>query len=112
VLLGGGGKPPMPEPMMTPISSRFSFVEVEAGIEQRLVPGINAELRVAVRAPDFLGRGKRRRGIKIFHLAGDLRVERREASKAVMRSMPHWPEQGCSRKRPVDVRAASPRQGR
>ena len=41
------------------------------------MPGINAELRIAVRAPDFLGRRERGRGIKIFHLAGDLRVKRR-----------------------------------
>ena len=53
------------------------LVEIEAGIEQRLMPGVDAELRIAVRAPDFLRRRKRRRGIKIFHLAGDLRVERR-----------------------------------
>ena len=45
----------------------------------RAAPGAgkNAELRIAVRAADFLRRWKRGRRVKIFHLAGDLRVERR-----------------------------------
>jgi hypothetical protein len=69
-------KPPMPEPMMTPISSRFSRSRSRPESSAPM-PGINAELRITVRAPDFLRRRKRRERIKIFHLAGDLRVERR-----------------------------------
>ncbi len=49
------------------------LVEFEAGIFQRAPRGIDAELRIAVRAADFLGRRKRRRRVKVFHLAGDLR---------------------------------------
>ena len=51
--------------------------EVEPCIQQRLIRGINTKLRKTVRAPDFLWRWKRGRGIKILHLAGDLTVERR-----------------------------------
>jgi len=80
----------MPEPMMTPISSRFSLSEVEAGIQQGLISGIDAKLRVLVCTADFLRRRKRGRGIKIFHLAGDLRVERCRV-KELIRSMPHLP---------------------
>ena len=39
--------------------------------------GENAELGKPVGAPDFLGRRKRGQRIKMFHLAGDLGVERR-----------------------------------
>src|ERR1035437_7203670 len=51
--------------------------EFEAGIFQRTPCGIYGKMRIAVGAADFLGRGKRGCRIKIFHLAGDLRVERR-----------------------------------
>src|ERR1019366_7472611 len=56
-------------------------VGVESGIEQRLVPGENAELRITIRPPDFLWRRKRRQRIKMFHLAGDLRGERRRVER-------------------------------
>ena len=51
------------------------LVQVQPGILERLPGGINAELGIAVRAPDFLGRGKGRGGVEVLHLAGDLGVE-------------------------------------
>ena len=52
------------------------LVEFEAGIHQRAPRGIDAELRVTIRAADFLRRWKRGREVEILHLPGDLRVER------------------------------------
>ncbi len=45
--------------------------KVEAGIKQRLVTGMHAEVDEPVHAPDILCVGKRRSRIKIPHLAGD-----------------------------------------
>ena len=50
------------------------FVEVQARVLQRLVAGVNAELREAVGAPDFLGRRKSSSRIKIFHFGGNLTI--------------------------------------
>src|SRR5882724_1578765 len=51
------------------------FCEIEAGIQERLMSGENAELRIAVRATDIFRRWKCRRRVEIFHFTGDLRVE-------------------------------------
>src|ERR1019366_1924186 len=53
------------------------LVEFQAGIQQCLISGVNAELRIPVRTTDFLGRRKCGREVKLLHLAGDLGVERR-----------------------------------
>src|SRR5205807_9665158 len=50
------------------------FVEVQSGVLQRLVAGVNAELREAVGAPDFLGRRKGGSRIKIFHFGRNLAI--------------------------------------
>ena len=60
----------MPEPMKTPISSRFP-VEVETGIHQGLLAGIHGKLREAIGAPHLFGRGERRGGIKVPNLGGN-----------------------------------------
>ena len=53
------------------------FFQFEAGIFQRAPASVNAKLRIAIRAADFLRRRKGGRRIKVFHLARDLRGEGR-----------------------------------
>ena len=53
----------------------------ESGIQQRLPPGIETELRVAICAANFLWRRKCWRGIKIFHFASDFCVEGRRVER-------------------------------
>ena len=81
-LLGGGGQTADAGADDDADFVAVFMVEVEAGIEQRLVPGENAELRITIRPPDFLGRRECRERIKIFHLTGDLGVERRGVKRA------------------------------
>ena len=84
-------RPPMPEPMNTPISSRLTRFKVQTRIAQGLPAGINAELGKAVRAPDLLGRGKRGAWVEILDLGGDLANRYCEGSKRAILAMPHWP---------------------
>ena len=67
------------------------LVEIQAGIQQRLISGVNAELRVAVGAPDFLGRRKRGRRDRNSFTWPAICVSNGVASNAVILSMPHWP---------------------
>ena len=55
----------------------IDFVQIEAGILQRLPTGINAELGEAIRAADFLRRRKGGRGSKFFTSAAIWRVKLR-----------------------------------
>jgi len=55
--------------------------EVQAGILQRAPRRIDAKLRIAVRAADFLGRREGGQRVEILHLAGDLRVKRRRVKR-------------------------------
>ena len=57
------------------------FVEVQAGVLDRLVGRVNPELREAVGAPDFLGGRKGGGGIKILDLGGDLAIELRNVER-------------------------------
>src|SRR5208282_2964694 len=58
------------------------LVKFETGIEQRVMRGKNTELGEPVGMPDVLRRWEGGRGIEIFHLAGNLRVERRRVERA------------------------------
>ena len=49
--------------------------QIETGIQQRVMPGGDAELGVTIRAAHILGRRKSGQGIEVFHLTRDLGVE-------------------------------------
>jgi hypothetical protein len=57
------------------------FVQIQAGIDQRLMGGKYAELRKPVRAPCLLRGWKRVRRIKVLHFTGNLRIEGRGVEK-------------------------------
>ena len=60
------------------------LVQVQAGIAQGLPAGMHAELREAVRAPDFLGDGQRGRRVEVLDLGGDLASRTATGSKRVI----------------------------
>src|ERR1051326_5951843 len=67
----------------------IDFVQVQSGIEQGLVGGVDAELGKRVRAA-ALGEGKAGSGSK-FLTSAAIWQSYAPASKAVMRSTPHLP---------------------
>ena len=70
-------RPPMPEPMNTPISSRLTRFRSRPESRRAWPGGMDAELGKAVGAPDFLGRREGGKRVEILDLGGNLAVELR-----------------------------------
>ena len=83
--------PPMPEPRMTPISSRLTLSRSTPESLSACQPAWTPNCEIAVRAADFLGRRKRGRQDRSPCTSPAIWVSKPVASNAVMRSMPHWP---------------------